>query len=255
MRKFLALLLCMATPVFGQMRAPSAGVADADFVTSTNLAQARNISSTNVEARLVVATNTLEAACNGFFAKDLALVAFTNLAVTAVMTNGWDVSAGGGGGGNADDTNYWGQLAYGSNDWQSLTTGVTNDCIFSLEVADFGNLCNPLTGHITTRKTGWWEVNAAWWMVHPISSGKIGVFIVMTNDNDWISQPVGAYATIAMETDVWRVQDRAYLPSGTVVRCAFFHNSSSDRVGGGDTDHASSYAHNVSVFTMDFIQE
>jgi hypothetical protein len=170
-------------------------------------------------------------------------------------TNGWDVSSGGGGA-NPDDTNYWGQLAYGSNDWQSFAQDVTNNCIFSLEVADFGNLCDPATGFITTRKTGWWEVDATWWMVHHILAAKLGVFSVMTNNNHWISDANGASSGSGdLETQVWKVRDRAYLPSGTVVRCTFYHTSTSPRVGGGDIDHASGYPANVSVFFMDFIQE
>jgi len=247
------------------------GASKKEWVASTNLAQARNISSTNVEVRLVAFTNlaVTVAMTNGWDVKPLEEGANINLSfgdggdvvvsVTGVLlpiqTNGWDVSAGGGGGGNADDTNYWGVLRYGSNDWQSLTTGVTNDCIFSLEAVDFGNLCNPLTGHITTRKTGWWEVHASWWLVHPIAAAKLGVFMVMTSDVQWISHAIGANSEARMETHVWRVQDRAYLPSGTVVRCTFYHNSGLARLGGGDIDHASGYPHNTSVFMMDFIQE
>jgi hypothetical protein len=176
-------------------------------------------------------------------------------------TNGWDVSAGGGGGGNADDTNYWGQLAYGSNDWQTLPTGVTNDCIFSLEVADFGNMCDPATGFITTRKTGWWEVYASYWMVHPIGIQKLGIFSVMTNDCHWISTPISSTYNMSHQAQVYHVQTRAYLPSGTVVRCTFYHNNGTDRVAGGYVGHADgsgnyhSYPDNVSVFIMDFIQE
>ena len=248
MKKFLALLLCLATPVFGQMKAPAGGVPSADFVTSTNLSEARQLD-------LVAATNTLEAACNAFFAKDLVLVAFTNKTVTTAMTNGWDVSSGGGGGGNADDTNYWGQLAYGHNDWQSFSSGPTNSCNFTLEVADFGNVCDPSTGHFTIRKTGWWEVYATWWMVHYIAVSKLGAFSVMTNDNHWITDVVGASAGAELETQVWKVRDRAYLPSGTVARCTFMHTDGGVLLGGGDIDHASSYPANVSVFFMDFIQE
>ena len=247
MKKFLALLLCLATPVFGQMKAPAGGVPSADFVTSTNLSEARQLD-------LVAATNTLEAACNAFFAKDLVLVAFTNKTVTTAMTNGWDVSSGGGGGGNADDTNYWGVLAFGSNDWQTMANVTTNSCIFSLEVADFGNVCNPATGHFTIRKSGWWEGMASWWMAHPIDAAKQGIFSMMTNNVHWISDAKSGTSDGRLETTVYRVHDRAYLLSGTVVRCTFYHNSGGGRVSGGDTDLAA-HTKNVSTFMMDFIQE
>jgi hypothetical protein len=186
-----------------------------------------------------------------------------------ISTNAMDATAdaayrnvaGGGGGGNADDTNYWGQLAYGSNDWHTLPTGVTNDCIFSLEVADFGNMCDPATGFITTRKTGWWEVYASYWMVHPIGIQKIGIFSAMTNDCHWISTPISSTYNMSHQAQVYHVQTRAYLPSGTVVRCTFYHNNGTDRVAGGYVGHADgsgnyhSYPDNVSVFIMDFIQE
>ena len=157
-------------------------------------------------------------------------------------------------GGNADDTNYWGQLAYGSNDWQTMANETTNSCIFSLEVADFGNVCDPATGRFTTRKSGWWEVFASWWLAHPLTAAKQGIFSAMTNDVHWITDAQSGTADARLETHVYRVQDRAYLPSGTVVRCTFWHNNGSDRVAGGDND-LTAHSKNVSVFMMDFIRE
>lgn len=61
--------------------------------------------------------------------------------LTGADTNNWDVSSGTGGG---ITTNDWGLLHYGSNEFQSLVKDTYNDCIFSEEIADFGESVIPL---------------------------------------------------------------------------------------------------------------
>merc|ERR1712096_303912 len=84
------------------------GASKEEWAASTNLAEARNIISTNADARLGKTTNTLNDHCISFFAKDLKLVAFTN-----------DVVAGSYGGGITDDPGYIEGL---SIDWTNSTS-------------------------------------------------------------------------------------------------------------------------------------
>ncbi len=157
--------------------------------------------------------------------------------LTAANTNGWDVSGGGGGGLPAWVTNYSFAAVYASNDYQTLTTSVTNILEFAGEIYDYGNMYDPTTSLCTIRRDGKYSVRVDWVMGHAFAASAQSFLFVQTN-----SFGVGsAFQQEGSTGNSQEVGKRSFsapmaLTSGTTVRATFWHNHGADRVGGGDDD-------------------
>ena len=224
---------------------PATGGAGGEINTLSSVGTGSNIvfgkDSTNLQTRTLsagsgISLSTDELGSNIVFTADLAS-ADTNEFVTFALTNGWDVSGGGGGGLPAWVTNYNFAAVYASNDYQTLTTSVTNILEFAGEIYDYGNMYDPTTSLCTIRRDGKYNVRVGWGMGHAFAASKQAFLFVQTNG-------FGVGAAFTAEGSSGNSQDvRPYeisvpmaLTSGTTVRATFWHTHGADRLGGGDDD-------------------